>query len=110
MVSTMVRMTTSVAPKLLARSARREESNNIVRFSEQARIMDFRHQSASLDALAAVACDALLVVVAGDKVDASVDVALRKLVDDAIAHGDFELKRGKTVYLHRPQGVKAARV
>lgn len=72
--------------------------------------MDFRHQSASLDALAAVACDALLVVVAGDKVDASLDAVLKKLVDDALAHGDFELKRGKTVYLHRPQGVKAARV
>ena len=72
--------------------------------------MDFRHQSASLDALATVACDALLVVVAGDKVDGSLDAALKKLADDAVAHGDFELKRGKTVYLHRPAGVKAARV
>lgn len=72
--------------------------------------MDFRHQSASLDALASVACDALLVVVAGDKADTSLDAALKKLVDEAVAHGDFELKRGKTVSLLRPQGVKAARV
>jgi leucyl aminopeptidase len=86
------------------------ESNNIVRFFEQAGIMDFRHQGASLDALAAVACDALLVVVAGEKADRSLDAAVRRLLDDAVAQGDFELKRGKTMYLHRPQGLKAARL
>jgi leucyl aminopeptidase len=72
--------------------------------------MDFRHQTASLDALAAVACDALLVVVAGDKADRSLDATLAGHLREAVTHADFEFKRGKTVYLHRPQGVKAARV
>ena len=72
--------------------------------------MDFRQLSASLDAVGSVACDALLVVVAGEKADASLDASLRRALDDAVAHGDFELKRGKTIYLHRPQGVKAARL
>ena len=46
-MSTMVRMTTSVAPKLRAVGAW-EESNNIVRFPELATIMDFRQQSVAL--------------------------------------------------------------
>ncbi|WP_298824887.1 leucyl aminopeptidase [uncultured Piscinibacter sp.] len=72
--------------------------------------MDFRQQNASLDAVGSVACDALLVVVAGEKADASLDGSLKRALDDAVAHGDFELKRGKTIYLHRPPGVKATRV
>src|SRR5512145_2300600 len=110
MVSTMVRMTTRVAPKLRARSALRVESNNIVRFVKLAGIMDFRHQVASLDALGSVACDALLVVVGGDTADASLDAGVKKAMADAVAAGDFEFKRGKSVVLHRPAGVKAARL
>ncbi len=72
--------------------------------------MDFRQQSVSLDALGSVACDALLVVVAGDKADASLDAAVRRALEDAVAHGEFEFKRGKAVYLHRPQGLKATRL
>jgi leucyl aminopeptidase len=72
--------------------------------------MDFRHQLAPLDALAMQACDALLVVVAGDAVDPALDAALAAALTDAVAQGDLQLKAGKTVYLHRPAGVKAARV
>lgn len=72
--------------------------------------MDFRHQVVSLDAWAAVACDALLVVVGGDKAEASLDAGVKKALADAVAHGDFEFKRGKSVVLHRPQGLKAARL
>jgi leucyl aminopeptidase len=72
--------------------------------------MDFRQHTASLDTLASVACDALLVVVAGDKADRTLDATLAKLLADAVSHGEFECKRGKTVLLHRPAGVKAARV
>ena len=78
-------MTTSVAPKLRDRSARRVESNNIVRLLDLASIMDFRHQTASLDALASVLCDALLVVVAGDKADRSLDATLAAALADAVA-------------------------
>jgi leucyl aminopeptidase len=72
--------------------------------------MDFRHQIAPLDTLAALACDALLVVLAGDAADPALDAPLATSLADAVAHGDLQLKAGKSVYLHRPAGVKAARV
>src|SRR5262245_44018574 len=72
--------------------------------------MDFRHQIATPDALAGVVTDALVVVIAGDAVDASLDPAVAGLVKDAVSHGDFQLKAGRTLYLHRPQGLKAARL
>ena len=72
--------------------------------------MDFRQHTASLDTLASVACDALLVVLAGEKAERTLDATLARLLADAVAHGDFEFKRGKAVLLHRPAGVKAARV
>ena len=72
--------------------------------------MDFRQQSVALDALDSLACDALLVIVAGDKAPGGLDSATQRALDDAVAHGEFEFKRGKTVYLHRPQGLKAARL
>jgi leucyl aminopeptidase len=72
--------------------------------------MDFRHQIHSLDALASVACDALLVVVAGDKLDKALDAALGGALADALAQGDLQLKAGKVAYLHRPAGLKAPRL
>ncbi len=72
--------------------------------------MDFRHQNASLSSLASVACDALLVVVAGDKAPAALDAPVRRAFDDVVAQGEFELKRGKLVCLHRAPGVKAVRL
>jgi len=72
--------------------------------------MDFRHQISSLDTLSTVACDALLVVVAGEHADKLLDASLAAALADAIAQGDLQLKAGKSVLLHRPGGVKAARV
>jgi leucyl aminopeptidase len=72
--------------------------------------MDFRAQTFSLDALASVVCDALLVVVAGDKADKALDAALGGALGDALAQGDLQLKAGKAVYVHRPAGLRASRL
>jgi leucyl aminopeptidase len=72
--------------------------------------MDFRHQIASPGALAGVATDALLVVIHGDTVDPALDPAIAAIVKDAVSHGDFQHKAGRTLYLHRPHGLKAARL
>jgi leucyl aminopeptidase len=72
--------------------------------------MDFRHQASTPETLAAVACDALLLIVAGEAVDAALPAPLGALLRDALAQGDLTLKAGKSLYLHRPAGVKAARV
>ena len=72
--------------------------------------MDFRHQLSSLDALANVSADALLLVVAGDAVDKTLAAPLARALSDAVTQGDFQLKAGKLLYLHRPAGVKAARL
>ncbi len=72
--------------------------------------MDFRHQISLPDALADLACDALVLVVAGDEVDAALDAGLAAALNDAVSGGDLELKKGKALYLHRPAAVKAARL
>ena len=54
--------------------------------------------------------DALLVVVTGSKTPAGLDAALSALLDDATAQGDFEFKANRCLMLHRPAGVRAARV
>jgi leucyl aminopeptidase len=72
--------------------------------------MDFRHQASTPETLAAVACDALLLIVSGETVDGALPAPLSTLLRDAVAHGDLALKAGKSLYLHRPAGVKAARV
>jgi leucyl aminopeptidase len=72
--------------------------------------MDFRHQIASAGALSGVATDALLVVIHGEAIDPALDPAVAAIVKDAVAHGDFQFKAGRTLYLHRPQGLKAARL
>src|SRR5258706_836030 len=72
--------------------------------------MDFRHQIASAGALSGLATDALLVVIHGDAIDSALDPAIAAVVTDAVAHGRFQFKSGRTLYLHRPQGLKAARL
>src|SRR5258705_6930501 len=73
-------------------------------------IMDFRHQITSPDGLSSVSCDALVLVATGDSVDTTLGAPLAGALSDAIAQGDLALKAGKSLYLHRPAGVKAARV
>jgi leucyl aminopeptidase len=65
--------------------------------------MDFRHQIASAGALSGVAADALLVVIQGEAVDPMLDPVIAGIVQDAVKHGDFQIKAGRTLYLHRPR-------
>jgi leucyl aminopeptidase len=72
--------------------------------------MDFRHQISAPEALAAVACDALVLVVRLTGVDARVDPIVASLVADAVQAGDFQFKADRSLYLHRPAGLKAGRL
>ncbi|MEP7301068.1 MAG: leucyl aminopeptidase [Caldimonas sp.] len=72
--------------------------------------MDFGHRVATTQSLAALEVDGLILVVAGDVVDPSLHGPLAELLADALAHGDLTLKKGKTLYLHRPVGLAARRV
>jgi leucyl aminopeptidase len=72
--------------------------------------MDFKTRVSSLDKLASTEVDALLLVVPGEAVDAALDGPLAALLKAALDDGELTLKRGKAVLLHRPAGVKAARV
>jgi leucyl aminopeptidase len=72
--------------------------------------MDFRQQISAPDNLAAQTCDALVLIVIGDSVDTALDAPLAAALSDATAQGDLALKAGKSIYLHRPAGIRAARV
>jgi leucyl aminopeptidase len=72
--------------------------------------MDFNTHITPAGGLSTLACDALLVVVAGTMVPAGLDKSLAALLDDAVKQGDFEFKAGRCLYLHRPAGLKAARL
>ncbi len=72
--------------------------------------MDFKTQVAGADALAEVAADALLVVLACSEVPATLDKPLAQLLGAAVKDGDFEFKAAQVLYAHRVDGVKAARV
>ncbi|MCU0969299.1 MAG: leucyl aminopeptidase [Rubrivivax sp.] len=72
--------------------------------------MDFRTIPPGAGGLAAMATDALLVVLAGTSRPDGLDTALATLLDAVVEAGDFEFKAGSTVVLHRPAGVAAARV
>jgi leucyl aminopeptidase len=72
--------------------------------------MDFRTQTLAAGGLSAVAADALLVVVAGDAVPASLDGPLAGALQEAVKQGDLKLKAGSSLYVHRVAGVKAPRV
>jgi leucyl aminopeptidase len=71
--------------------------------------MDFRTQTLAAGGLAAVAADALLVVVVGDTVPATLEAPLAGALKDAVAQGDLALKAGRSLYLHKVAGLKAAR-
>jgi leucyl aminopeptidase len=72
--------------------------------------MDFRTQSLTATGLAGLASDALLIVVAGDAVPAALEGPLATALSDAVAQGDLALKAGRSLYVHRVAGIKAARV
>lgn len=72
--------------------------------------MDFKTQVAGPGGLAAVAADALLVLVAGTVEPQGLDAPLAAVLASALKDGDFALKPGQMLYAHRVPGVKAARV
>jgi len=72
--------------------------------------MDFRHQITSADALSSLGVDALILVLGCDAKTKVPDVRIAAAIDDAVSQGDLVRKVGKSLYLHRPAGIKAARV
>jgi leucyl aminopeptidase len=72
--------------------------------------MDFHCSNPPAGGMAEAAADALLVVVSGSAVPASLDRRLAAVLDDALAHGDFEFKPNRCLYVHRPAGFKCARL
>ena len=72
--------------------------------------MDFKTQPPPAAGLSQIAADALLVVIVGPAVPAGLDKPLAALLSDAVKQGDFEFKAVRCLYLHRPAGVKAARL
>jgi leucyl aminopeptidase len=72
--------------------------------------MDFRTLTPGTGGLAAVAADALLVVIVGEAVPAALDAPLAAALKEAVEQGDIALKGGRSLYAHRVPGVKAARV
>jgi leucyl aminopeptidase len=72
--------------------------------------MDFKTQVPPAAGLSATVADALLVVIVGTQAPAGLDPKLGALLDDAVAQGDFEFKPHRCLYLHRPAGVRVARL
>jgi leucyl aminopeptidase len=72
--------------------------------------MDFRHLISTPTTLSQVAADALLIVVHGTTVDALLDPVVAKFINEAVGAGDFQLKAGRMLYIHRPLGLKANRL
>jgi leucyl aminopeptidase len=54
--------------------------------------------------------DAVALVLPADRAAWQLPAALRKPVDEAVQQGDLALKAGRTLYLHRPAGLKTARL
>jgi leucyl aminopeptidase len=72
--------------------------------------MDFKTQATGSAGLPAVASGALLVVVSGSAVPASLEAPLADALGAAVADGDFSFKAGSVLLLHKLAGVKAPRV
>ncbi len=72
--------------------------------------MNFKHLLSTPGALSRVAADTLVVVVGSEGPDASIDPALKAVLDAAIDDGDLALKAGQTLLLHRPPGWQAQRL
>jgi leucyl aminopeptidase len=72
--------------------------------------MDFKTQAIGPGGLAAIAADALLVVVGGQAVPAPLEGPLGAVLKAAATEGDFGFKAGQLLYAHRVTDVKAHRV
>lgn len=72
--------------------------------------MDFGHRITASATLAGVEVDGLILVVAGDSIDPTLSAPIAALINDAVSDGDLALKKGKSLYAHRPAGIAAKRV
>jgi leucyl aminopeptidase len=72
--------------------------------------MDFHSRALAAGGLASITSDALIVVLVGDTQPEGLEPAVGSLLADAVAHGDFEFKPARCLYLHRPAGMKCARL
>ena len=72
--------------------------------------MDFKALALGPAGIAAVAADAVLVVIASQQVPAGLGEALTQLLQPAVTEGDFVFKPGHCLYAHQVPGVKAGRV
>jgi leucyl aminopeptidase len=72
--------------------------------------MDFRHQQTTVAGVAAFGADALLLVVAGNKLPSDLPRPLAQALQAAMQSGDLALDNGRALYLGKPAGVKAPRV
>ncbi len=72
--------------------------------------MDFKTLVPTKAGLAGIDADALLLVVLGTKMPGALEAPLASALSEAIAQGDFLLKAGQALYVHRVAGVKAGRV
>jgi leucyl aminopeptidase len=89
---------------------RRVESNNIRRFLEEGRIMDFRFTALPEGGVSGLNADALLVLIHSDAALQALPGAVGDGARAAAKQGDFACKAGRALYLHQVPGVKAARV
>ena len=71
--------------------------------------MDYRSSVAQGSTLSQVNADALLLVITPEQ-SQTTDPVLDALIQDAVEADDLALKAGRALYLHRPRGVKAARL
>jgi len=72
--------------------------------------MDFRHQPISVGGVAAFSADALLLVVAGNKLPADLPKPLTQALQAAAKQGDLAFDNGRSLYLGKLAGMKAPRV
>jgi leucyl aminopeptidase len=71
--------------------------------------MDYRSLEASGPALAGISADALLLILTPEQSTTGL-AELDALIAEAVKDGDLELKEGKSLYVHRPVGLKAPRL
>ena len=72
--------------------------------------MDFKHHLALPSKWSTLSTDALIIVWAGEPAKDSLDPELRQILESVQRSGDFELKAGRSLYLHAPTGMKARRL
>jgi leucyl aminopeptidase len=73
-------------------------------------IMDFRAITSTATLWAETPCDALVLLLNAEATDHKLPAPLAGLLDDALKSGDLALKAGRSLYVHRPSGVRSPRL